>query len=127
MILATSIEFIKNLIQIDYDGLYFDFHSDYECQSISNFNEVLILTFKNLFNEQKLLHLKFIDVEITALEFFNTKEVVNLTIDNLYRGKFEFSGELKEFTEEGKGYFYLEFYEGQKLEFWAKGLSIESL
>ena len=30
-----------------------------------------------------------------------------------------------EISEEGKEYFYLEFYEGQKLEFWAKNMDVK--
>jgi hypothetical protein len=42
----------------------------------------------------------------------------------VYRGKAVIDGELKEFLGE-KGYFYLEFYEGQRLEFGAKSVGIE--
>ena len=71
------------------------------------------------------MSLKFTDVNITTIDFFNLKEVEGLTIDTLYRGRAELDGELIEVSEDGKGYFYLEFYEGQKLEFWAKYISVE--
>lgn len=61
---------------------------------------------------------------MTFFEFDFTETMKTLTIDNLYRGKFEIDGALTEF-ENNRGYFYLEFYEGQKIEFWSESLSIE--
>jgi hypothetical protein len=47
------------------------------------------------------------------------------TLDTLYRGRVESNGELIEISEDGKSYFYLEFYEGQRIEFWARWLVLE--
>lgn len=123
MIVATSIEFIKNLIQLEYDNRYYDLHNDYNCEKVSYSTGELLIKLKSL-TDGDLLFLKFMDVEITSMDFFNVKEIAGLTLDSIYRGRVEFNGELKEVSEDGKGYFYLEFYEGQKLEFWAKGLGI---
>lgn len=124
IITATSIEFFKNLAQYDYNNQYYDFHNDYSCEKLSYSDGILLILFKSLI-DGIFLSLKFTDVKIIALDFFNVKDVENLTLDNLYRGKFEFNGELVEVSEDGKGYFYLEFYEGQKLEFWTYGVNIE--
>jgi|SRR5690606_33725540 len=124
MIAATSIEFFKNLAQYDYDNRYYDFHNEYGCEKLSYSNGILLILFKSLVDDV-LLSLKFTDVKIITLDFFNVKEVENLTLDNLYRGRVELNGDLIEISEDGKGYFYLEFYEGQKLEFWAKDMGIE--
>ncbi|HLV39849.1 hypothetical protein [Xanthomarina sp.] len=124
MITATSIEFFKNLAQYDYDNRYYDFHNNYNCEKLSYSNGILLILFKSLVGEI-LLSLKFTDVKIITLDFFNVKDVENLTLDNLYRGRYELNGDLIELSEEGKGYFYLEFYEGQKLEFWAKSVDVE--
>jgi len=124
MINATSIEFFKNLTQYDYDNRYYDFHNDYSCEKLSYSDGVLLFLFKSLIGDI-FLSLKFTGVKIITLNFFNVKDVENLTLDNLYRGRVELNGELIEVSEDGKGYFYLEFYEGQKLEFWANGISIE--
>lgn len=124
MITATSIEFFKNLAQYYYDNRYYDFHNNYSCEKLSYSDEILLILFKSLIGGI-FLSLKFTDVKIITLDFFNVKDVENLTLDNLYRGKFELNRELIEVSEDGKGYFYLEFYEGQKLEFWANGVSIE--
>ncbi|HYH16269.1 MAG TPA: hypothetical protein VD794_13665 [Flavisolibacter sp.] len=124
MIAATSIEFFKNLALYDYDNRYYDFHNDYGCEKLSYSNGILLILFKSLV-DGVLLSFKFTDVKIITLDFFNVKEVENLTLDNLYRGRAELKGDLIEISEDGKGYFYLEFYEGQKLEFWAKDMGVE--
>ncbi|MFV0468255.1 MAG: hypothetical protein ACK5MK_04915 [Dysgonomonas sp.] len=124
IITATSIEFFKNLAQYDYNNQYYDFHNDYSCEKLSYSDGILLILFKSLI-DGIFLSLKFTDVKIIVLDFFYVKDVENLTLDNLYRGKFEFNGELVEVSEDGKGYFYLEFYEGQKLEFWTYGVNIE--
>jgi len=124
MITATSIEFFKNLAQHDYHNRYYDFHNDYNCEKLSYSNGILLILFKSLVGGI-LLSLKFTDVKIITLDFFNVKGVENLTLDNLYRGRYELNGDLIELSEDGKAYFYLEFYEGQKLEFWAKSVDVE--
>jgi len=124
MITATSIELFKNLIQYDYDGLYYDFHNDYICEKLSCSNGILRILLKSLVNGN-FLSLKFLEVKVTDFIFFNVERTDSLTLDNLYRGRFEFNGELIEVYREDFGYFYLEFYEGQKLEFWAKHIDVK--
>lgn len=126
MIAATSIDFFKSLVQYDYDNHYYDFHNNYNCKKFSYSNGILLIIFKSLIDEV-LLYLKFTDVKLITLDFFNVKDTENLTLDNLYRGRVEINGDLIETSKDGKGYFYLEFYEGQKLEFWAKSLGIEQV
>ncbi len=124
MIAATSLEFLKNLSQYDYNNQYYDFHNDYNCEKLSYTKGLLLIIFKKMVDEA-FLSLKFTDVKITTIDFYNVKEVEGLTIDTLYRGRAELNGELIEVSEDGRGYFYLEFYEGQKMEFWAKGIGVE--
>ena len=126
MIEAASIEFIINLAQYDYGNRYFDFHNEYSCEKLSYCNGILLLCFENLISGDKV-SLKFIDVNITAVEYFSGKGIEGLTLDLLYRGRVELNGNLIEISEDGKGYFYLEFYEGQSMEFWAKGLCLETM
>ena len=124
MIAATSIEFFKNIAQYDYDNRYYDFHNDYICEKLSYSDGILSILFKSLV-DGIFLSLKFKEAKIISLDFFNVKAVENLTLDNLYRGRCELNGDLIEISKDGNGYFYLEFYEGQKLEFWANGMDIE--
>ena len=124
MVATISIEFFKNLTQSDYNNRCYDFHNDYNCEKIYYSKGILLLMLKKI-SSRNFLSLKFTDVNITTIDFFNLKEVEGLTIDTLYRGRAELDGELIEVSEDGKGYFYLEFHEGQKLEFWAKYISVE--
>lgn len=124
MIAATSIEFFENLAQYDYDNRYYDLHNDYNCEKLSYSDGILLIQFKSLVGGI-LISLRFSEVKIFALDFFNVKGGDILTLDNLFRGRAELNGDLVEISEEGKGYFYLEFYEGQKLEFWAKDIGLE--
>jgi len=124
MINVTSIEFFKNLAQFDYNNLYYDLHNDYNCEKLTFSDGILLIQFKSIIDD-KLLFIKFMDTKLVYLNVFNVKEVENLSLDNLYRGRFELNGELIDVSIDGEAYFYLEFYEGQKFEFWAKKMSIE--
>jgi hypothetical protein len=118
------IELFENLCQYEFDNEYYDLHNDYDCQSVSLKETVLFINFNQEVNG-KSISLVFTDVEVKQFDFFNVLDSKILTIDNVYRGRTEINGELKEFLGE-KGYFYLEFYEGQRLEFWAKSVGIET-
>ena len=124
MTTATSLNLFKNLAQYDYNNRYYDFHNDYNCENLSYSEETLLIILKKMV-DGALLSLKFTDVTIVTIAFSNIKEVEGLTIDTLYRGRAEINGELIEVSEDGRCYFYLEFYEGPKLEFWAKNINIE--
>ena len=125
MIQANKIELFKNLSQNEYGDKWIDFHNDFDCvKVIFKIDGFLILWFKGI-SDDEIISFKFSNVLIEQMEFFNLSKVENLTIDNLYRGKIEKDGELLEFSKDGKGYFYMEFDEGQKLEFWSSGLDIE--
>ena len=126
MIESTKIELLKNLSQHDFgEEQYFDFHNDYDCTNISFSREkVLQLEFRNLNIEEKIVHMNFFDVRIVLFEFFNFAKVRNLTIDNIYRGRVVSNGKLVEYNYENSGYYYVEFDEGQRLEFWCKGIDV---
>lgn len=119
-----KIELFENLSQLEDGGRFFDFHNDYDCVKIQLLTSgILILLFQKI-NGGDLVNLRFVDTVICQAEFFNTDKVNNLTIDNLYRGRVKKGDDLVE-LDGGRGYFYLEFDEGQTLEFWSVGLEIE--
>ncbi len=125
MIKAKDIELFKNLSQNEYGDKWIDFHNDFDCvKVILKIGGLLILWFKGI-KDDELISFKFSNVLIEQMEFFNFNKVENLTIDNLYRGKIDREGELLEFNKEGSGYFYLEFDEGQKMQFWSTGFDVE--
>ncbi len=121
MIKYEDIELFKNLAIFDLEGEYADLHNDYDCQRVLLEDDMLLFIFRNTTNGC-FFSLKFVNVEITKLKFFNTANVDYLTLDNTYRGKTVVGENTLEVSANDKGYFYLEFYEGQTFEFWASGL-----
>lgn len=123
---SKEIEIFKNLSQFDLGNIYYDFHNDFDCIKISLENNFLLFLFKK--NEEKeIVSFKFENIDITKFEFSNFSEFVNLTIDNLYRGRFEKDDQLIEFDKDGKAYFYLEFYEGVKMELWCENIVVKKI
>lgn len=121
---SSKIELFQNISQFDFDNVNYDFHNDFECTRVKFQSNVLILVFRN-FVSKFIVSLCFQKSSLTYCEFDFTETIEALTIDNLYRGKFEIDGRLIEF-ENNRGYFYLEFYEGQKMEFWSESISVET-
>lgn len=120
---SDKIELFQDLSQIDFDSSNFDLHNDFDCSKVMFQNNILILVFQNIINKF-LISISFQKTTVTFFEFDFTGAMKNLTIDNLYRGKYEIDGTLIEFKN-NRGYYYLEFYEGQKIEFWSESISIE--
>ena len=127
MIESKKIELFRNLCQFEFENQYYDFHNDYDCKKIFfEKGNSLIFLFKNI-KTANLISMRFEEVILNNFIFFNSSNVDCLTIDNIYRGKIEENFELIEFSKDAKGYFYLEFYEGQKMQFWSSGISINNL
>lgn len=72
-------------------------------------------------NSNNEVYISFEEVIIENMTFNINNDRI---IDSLYRGRTEINGELVDVLENNFSYFYLEFYEGNKIEFWAKYLSI---
>lgn len=104
MIVGKTIEFLKDLSEIELENQVYDFHNDYGCQKIIFNNGTLTLMFKKRDGEF-LLSLKFCGVEITKAIFFNVGTIENLTIDTIYRGRVVVDKRLLEVSEYGKAYF----------------------
>lgn len=122
---SRNIELFKNLSEFDINEIYFDFHNDFNCINIKFENKSLILSFQDIVNDFLVL----LCFENTVLTTYNSDFFLFsnfLTLDNLYRGKCQVNEKLTEFENE-KGYFYLEFYEGQKAEFWCENLIVKKL
>lgn len=108
-------------IQVDI-GQYIDLHNDYDCYSISyaDISKELCLRFEFCEDEERKVDLVFKEVEISKMSF-NLGDLEDVkTIDNLYRGRYEVEGVLREFTDDGKSYYYIEFCSGLSFELFAK-------
>ena len=121
---SNETELFKNLSQLELGNLYYDFHNDFNCLKLLFEDNILILSFKNIVNEY-VISFKFDDSILKRFEFFNFKNFKDLTIDCLYRGRFQKDNELLEFDVDGRSYFYMEFCEDIKIEFWCKNIIIE--
>ena len=121
---AQNIELFKNLSEYDLGGEYFDFHNEFNCIKITFENNLLTLFFEKI-EDRLLILMKFDNVVLEKVEFDHFSEMQNLTIDTLYRGRFEKEGKLFEFSNTGKSYFYLEFYKGGKMEFWCDDILVD--
>src|ERR1043165_1202683 len=121
MIDSKEIELFKNIVEYDLEGVYYDLHNDFKCLKIEQRKDELILLFKNI-NEDYFVSVLFQSVTINKNEFRNMPITCELTIDTLYRGRYENNGDLVELSDDNRAYFYMEFYEGQKMEFWCKGI-----
>jgi hypothetical protein len=115
MIELTKQPLFDPLTSLDTDEGYIDLHNDYKCQNITLENQCLKINFGGK-NE---VVIEFLNVEITKLHWLFSQTPDSKTLDNFYRGRFEKSGSLHEFSESGKGYFYLDFYEDDCLELFA--------
>jgi hypothetical protein len=122
MIQAGSIEILKSLAQIEFEQKFYDFHNDFIFEKIMYEDNVLILEFRST-REARIVSIKFGGVEFVKVDFSAVGHNSGLTIDTLYKGRFLLNDELIEMKND-KGYFFLEFYEGQSIEFWAENLSI---
>lgn len=123
MIRAKTLEFLKNLAQYDYNNQYYDLHNDFWCSQILFEGSVIFLVFESMSNG-KVLTVKFTKTEISNFKFFNSAKEKKLTIDTMYRGRAVVDGNLVEVSNDDKAYFYIEFYEGQTIEFWAAEMEV---
>lgn len=119
----NEIILFQNIAQFDFHNQYFDFHNDYECIKVKLLNDELVVYLRGIL-DKSCVELNFQKTLIVLSELAFDDENRVLTIDNLYRGKTEVDGKLIEFNN-NRGYFYLEFYEGEKIEFWSESLTIK--
>jgi hypothetical protein len=121
---SKNIKLFENLSIFEIEGLYYDFHNNFYCFGITLKDNNFILLLKNI-EEEYLVYFKFENMFLEKFEFLNFEEFKNLTIDSLYRGRFEEDGRLVEFNNRGQSYFYIEFYEGLYIELWCENIVVE--
>ncbi|MBT1685742.1 hypothetical protein [Dawidia soli] len=124
MISAQSIEILADLTRPEYQGQLYDLHGMLHFGKISFDNGVLTMTFQDNPAANKL-SLIFHTVTLHRFTFMNTTDEFTWTLDLLYRGRVEVGGKLIELSEDGRGYFYCDFLEGQTVEFWAAGMEVK--
>lgn len=124
MISAQSIEILADLTRPEHQGQLYDLHGMLHFEKISFDNGVLTMNFQDNAATNKL-SLVFHTVTLHRFTFMNTTDEFTWTLDLLYRGRVEVGGKLIELSEDGRGYFYCDFLEGQTVEFWAAGMTVK--
>lgn len=111
--------------QFIYAERCFDFHNDFYCFDIKVDldNQTLVFYFHNASNIVKVIFLDAVLVK-SNFDLYGYK-YHNLTLDTLYRGRFESDAKLLDLSEKKAPYFYASFEEGEELEFFAKYLYLE--
>ncbi len=122
---AKDIELFKNLSQFDLEDVYYDFHNEFNCTKIYFSDRILFFLFEKI-SCRFVVKLSFFNVALERFDFCNFSQMNNLTIDSLYRGRYEKENKLFEFSNSGSSFFYLEFYEGGKIEFWCDEILVEN-
>ncbi len=96
-------------------------HNDCNCYGVEYDKETreLSLLFTYLKDDGKKIALVFKDAEVTkmSLNFDWLSDPGNL--DNLYRGRYEENETLRTFADDGRGYYYIDFYSGFSFELFA--------
>lgn len=102
----SDVKLFETLLELSFQGTNVDIHNDYELKSfnLSNNKELELVFFHNSTKQKLLLIFK----EIELIEF-EVPIVIDLTVDNFYRGRYEYENKLFDIFKEKKC-FYIEFY-----------------
>lgn len=125
MIPAQSIEILADLTRPEHQGQLYDLHGMLHFEKISLDRGVLTMDFRDNAAANRLA-LVFHAVTLNRFLFMNTTDEFTWTLDLLYRGRVEVGGKLIELSDDGRGYFYAYFLEGQTVEFWASALEVKA-
>jgi hypothetical protein len=121
---APSIEILADLTRPEHQGQQYDLHGMLHFERILLDNNTLTLKFQDN-SATNLVSLIFHQATPTHFTFMNVMDEFTWTLDLLYRGRVEVNGKLIELSEDGRGYFYVDFLEGQTIEFWAAGMEVK--
>jgi len=100
---------------------YIDLHNDFNCIEIKADMQNVILYFLSLSDYNKKVEIKFNNAKIVKTKYELNDKTKYTTLCNFHRGKFEnLNHTLYEKNEDGQKYYYLDFFEGQHLEIFAK-------
>lgn len=124
MIDLTKAELLKDLTLLDLEIGVYDLHNEYECSLISltpTENSLSILFESDIAGKEKVCF-QFKEVRVAKFELFPKQLSDRNTINTIYRGRFESEGQVHEHSNLGESYFYIEFEQGDSIEFFSKRL-----
>ncbi|MCC8409255.1 hypothetical protein LJ707_09945 [Mucilaginibacter sp. UR6-1] len=118
----TETELFKSLTEIEDGTTYIDLHNEFDCKEVNiSPNEVQLVFTNNLdVPKVKRVGLIFKDAKITKVSTsLQNGDFTSLTIDNIYRGRFENSDGLFERSDNGLYYYYVDFFKDYNIELFA--------
>ena len=110
------------ITEIELVGNTLDLHNSFNCRNIEYAMDKFIFDFSD---SESLLRIVFTEVEILKMQLPFKQSFEGITLDNMYRGRFEVNSQLADLSPDSKGCIYIEFYEGQSLEFLCKAMIID--
>jgi hypothetical protein len=124
MIDLTNVKLFEEFIIIESNGRYYDLHGVFVCRSIIyGFSErKLTLLFENpeATAGSSKVSLVFLDCRVSNFLIPLPSGQYFATLNIIYRGRYEENGGLKDYSDAGERYFYIDFEEGTKFEVFAK-------
>ncbi|MBC7398571.1 MAG: hypothetical protein H7289_01405 [Mucilaginibacter sp.] len=123
----THSELFKSLVDIKIGTDYLDFHNDYYCTKVSYLGRIVRICFDSSNPDRlyKKVVIKFKEAELIKMSLpLQQGSLDKITLDTFYRGRFEIDGNLKEYSETGKGYYYISFDEDYFIELFSSEVAI---
>lgn len=120
-------ELFENLAEFNNGKTYIDLHNHFDCTQIKLDQHSLTLLFTALDPTSGIGSVKFTFKNIVVSkisDYLTNGNLFKLTVDNIYRGRFEKNGKLFEHSEKGLYYYYVDFYQDYSIELFASELSI---
>jgi hypothetical protein len=121
MIKLTDVELLESILEVQVGNKHIDFHNEYTFVKI-NFGieqeRIMEFTFREDKTNNNVI-LQFNGASIVKFEM-GLGVANSYVLDQFYRGRYDFGGELFDINENGERYFYLNFYEGEYFEIFAK-------
>jgi hypothetical protein len=132
MIELSEIELFKDLTLLEESGKrIFDLHNEYNCIGVTydSNSGTINIAFEPLDKNRagNRVCLFFEGAAITKSEYVLSNTRDSSTVSSFYRGRFEKNDELFEYSAENQGYFYLEFENGTRFEFFSKRLQLKEI
>lgn len=125
----THSELFKSFDEIEGDGFDVDLHNEFKCDSINFKNQKteLILSFMiepKFARKVNRIDIVFEDVRLES--FFLKKDNESpdeWTINNIYRGRFQKEEDVLELSNDGRSYYYIDFYQDYSFELFARDVT----
>lgn len=120
----TESNLFLSLLENYVEGKYIDLHNEYNCEKMVFDKNKDRFSFYFKRTEQATagwsnVSVVFEGTLITSYTFLFEALISELTLDNFYRGRFLDGELLKEYSQDGKGYFYVSFCEDISFELFA--------